>query len=185
MEEHGITHVAFQEMVEQEPHCDPKQRHATTKRNERSCHVLVSLLGPHCFALSTSPKIPTMKDRYREWSGGGCAAVKVKPKNCRDILLIARQDKTAFQAIHNTLLAGIINCDEFEQCIVLHAGVPGTPLGSTSMPLGSEETEVGWVSSQELHQFQQDRNREFRQPGGHGWNSYVCNYDLRLLWHTI
>ena len=120
-----------------------------------------------------------MKDRYREWSGGGCAAVKVKPKNCRDILLIARQDKTAFQAIHNTLLAGIINCDEFEQCIVLHAGVPGTPLGSTSMPLGSEETEVGWVSSQELHQFQQDRNREFRQPGGPGIHTSVtmiCDY---------
>jgi len=30
-----------------------------------------------------------MKDRYREWSGGGCAAVKVKPEDCRDILLIA------------------------------------------------------------------------------------------------
>ena len=179
MEEHGITHVAFQEMVEQELHCDPKQKHATTKRNERSCHVLVSLLGPHCFALSTSPKIPTMEDRYREWSGGGCAAVKVKPKNCRDILLIARQDKTAFQAIHNTLLAGIINCDEFEQCLVLHAGVPGTPLGSTSMPLGSEETEVGWVSSQELHQFQQDRNREFREEGGVGVDTSVtmiCDY---------
>ena len=159
MEEYGITHVAFQEIVEQQPHCDPGARNATPKRNARSCHVLVTLLGPHYFLLTTSPKIPTMKDRYREWSGGGCAAVKVKPKDCHDILLIARQGQTAFQAIHNTLLAGIVNCDESKQCIAVHAGAPldlaGIPLGLTCTPLGSEVTDVGWVSSQELVQFQQ------------------------------
>jgi len=183
MEEYGITHVAFQEIVEQQPHCDPGARNATPKRNARSCHVLVTLLGPHYFLLTTSPKIPTMKDRYREWSGGGCAAVKVKPKDCHDILLIARQGQTAFQAIHNTLLAGIVNCDESKQCIAAHAGAPldlaGIPLGSTCTPLGSEVTDVGWVSSQELVQFQQDRNREFRKPGGPGIDTSVtmiCNY---------
>jgi len=89
----------------------------------------------------------------------------------------------AFQAIHNTILGGIINCDEFEQCIVVHAGVPsdlaGIPLGSTCLPLGSEETNVGWVSSQELVQFQQNRNREFQKPGGPGIDTsvtMVCNY---------
>jgi len=49
MEEHGITHVAFQEMAEQKSHCDPYARHATPKRNARSCMYLL-----HCLDLIIS-----------------------------------------------------------------------------------------------------------------------------------
>jgi hypothetical protein len=180
-EEYGITHVAFQEMIEQEGHCDPKSKHASKKRDATSCHVLLTCLGYHFFLLSTSPMIESLDKRYKFFgTTGGCAAVKVKSKNLRDCLLVPRQGELPFQAIRHTLLGGIITTDD-DTFIPLHAGVPSSSAGipSEDVRLGLGDTDIcgGWVSSQEYVQYQHGRNQVFQEGGEVATSvSLICNF---------
>ena len=164
LEEYGVTHVALQQMVKQEYHCDPFARHASPERDASTCHVLLTVFRDHSFGISTSSKFHSLDQRFVSWTGGGCGAVKIEYKHLNDILLIRRYGKTPFQAILHTLLGGII-AGAF---IPIHAGVPGL-----------KDTGDGWMTSQEYGQFLQARDRAFREVDGVGVDtsvSLVCNY---------
>ena len=51
LEEYGITHVALQQMVKQEMHCDPYTQYASPERDASACHVLLTV---QCCHTSTS-----------------------------------------------------------------------------------------------------------------------------------
>jgi hypothetical protein len=178
-EEYGITHVAFQEMIEQWGHCDPKSKHASKKRDATSCHVLLTCHGRHYFLVSTSPMIESLDKRYKFYGeNGGCAAVKVEARNLRDCLLIPREGTKPFQAIHHTLLGG--NIDD-ETCIPLHAGVPsssaGIPLEDVRLLSGDTDIGGGWLSPQEYVKYQQGRNQVFQNGGKVATSvSLICNF---------
>jgi hypothetical protein len=106
LEGYGFSNVAVQKMPYQWMHCDP-HAHDAVPTDKKECHVLITMYGTHDLALSTSPVIKTLGQRFTKIpNGGGRAAVKVKPKDQRDTLLIPRQDKYPFQAIPQYLLGG-------------------------------------------------------------------------------
>ena len=65
MEVHDFQNVALQKMLTQKMHCDPHARFAKPERDEKECHVLLTVNGDHSFGVSTSSKIRTMKQRFR------------------------------------------------------------------------------------------------------------------------
>jgi hypothetical protein len=88
MEVHDFQNVALQKMLTQMFHCDPHARFAKPERDERDCHVLLTVNGVHSFGLSTSRKIQTMDQRFKTWNGGGCGANKIKEKHLDGMMMM-------------------------------------------------------------------------------------------------
>jgi hypothetical protein len=168
LEVYDLTDVAFQKMLEQGFHCDPHARYAD---DGKECHVLLTVNGNHALGFSTSPKIPTLDDRYTTWESKsennktikGCGSNKVKTGNLNDILVVRREGRTPLQVVKQSILGGTkTNAPN----IILHAGL--------AIPAIPGEPDCHWITSQTLCDILRERKREFRDSDSDGAIVSTC-----------
>ena len=173
MEKYDFQHVALQKLTAQMFHCDPHARNATSERDEKECHFLLTVNGFHSFCLSTSRQIQTMAERFRTWKGGGCGAHKIKAEDLDDVLFMDRGGELPLQLVKQSLLGGRPgDSEDSKACVIpIHAGVPWSIKSGSGDP--------AWMTPQEFGDRVQARKQAFQKKGGNGISastSLLANY---------